>query len=309
MEIVETFQTSFDEVKSINFDYLIAASGYESRACYISNQLMAKTKLAFGFKDRKQAFREDNDAEFTRLKFDLDADISHADGFLIGERLADKICNSEKQITRVAIDYSCMPKTWYSAIIRALCLRRSNANPIDVYFLYSPAKFKAPGPAGINTVVEPLHGYCNIEAPKLPTALLLGLGYEPVRALGLRDYIDPTVTYGFYTDPAIESAFTAAVLKNNDGLLQTIGPERSFRYALSDLDYTSALLTHLVRSLSEEYRVIVAPLGPKPFCLLTLILAQRYPLCDVWRVSAGESGPVTVRDAVGSVLSYRVRFQ
>lgn len=310
MKITRQNQLDDHEVFGAEYDLLIATSGYESRAPYISERLAGSKigkRVVLGLNDRKVDSREINDIAFKDLEFDEAREFTATDGAIIGNLVADEIYMIRKRSIKLAIDYSSMPKTWYAGIILSLFDLRS-IQEVEVVFLYAPSEFVPPGPAGMNNVAMPLDGYCRLEAPELPSALVLGLGYEPIRAMGIRDFIDPNETFMFYTDPAMESKFTDAVLRNNEGLLDTVGKQAAFPYPMADLDYTSALLTNLVLGLKERFRIIVAPLGPKPFCLLTLLLAKANNVCDVWRVSSGTYGVPHLRPPLGPVLAYRVCF-
>ena len=155
----------------------------------------------------------------------------------------------------------------------------------------------------------PVAGFSALALPDLPTALIMGLGYEADRALGLAEYVEASETFALYADPALDSAFVEATIRNNAGLLSLLGRERVIPYPFGDLRATAARLSSLSLGLQMRgYRVILAPLGPKPFALLCLLLATRFPELDVWRVSAGTSGLAYDREATGDIVVCRATF-
>jgi hypothetical protein len=291
--------------------FFIAACGYEGRGPHAAKALLrdggAVKKLAFGFAEHKVPSRIAVDEEFRRLGFDIVDDVPSGSGVRLATAVRD-IVKKASGAVKLVIDYSCMTKMWYAAIIRELFDTRRENISVEVYFVYSPARFASPGPPGVNKVAGAISGFGHLRSPLLPTALLLGLGYEPVRAMGLRDYVDPELTMAFYTDPALDERYQAAVMRSNTGLLTTLPTKFRFRYGVADLDYTNALLRNVALGLIRQYRVIIAPLGPKPFCLLSLILSAECSAIDVWRVSVGEEITPQERDAAGPLLILRVLF-
>lgn len=65
------------------------------------------------------------------------------------------------------------------------------------------------------------------------------------------------------------------------------------------------MLTLFCDDLLRNYRVILAPCGPKPFTLLSLITAIKLPDIDVWRISSGKAAPTIDKVADGEVFFLR----
>ena len=312
MKLLKTAQLTPADLGSSTIEDFVASSGFESRAPFAAGRLVerlqCKNRDVFGFADRKVLSRGRNDEHFRTLGFSLHDDQPSDDGTAIGEFFKHRIQRINGSELSIIVDYSCMPKTWYAEIIRVLFAAQQLNQTVHLYFVYSPAKFSPPlGPA-VNRFAGAISGFCNLNAPSLPTALIVGLGYESVRALGLRDFLDPKVTFAFYTDPALQPEYVERVIRNNKGLLATLGAECIFPYPFADLGYTNALLTNLAEGLLSRFRVVVAPLGPKPFCLLSLILGGQTQSIDVWRVSAGSHGDAEEREPAGEILIYKTTF-
>ena len=312
MRIISAQQVETIDWSADASTYFVAALGYESRARFAAETILALdpecNRHAFGFAERKVLARDDNKHAFERLRFDITDDVPSKDGTVLGEYVKRLLLSSPKNKINLVVDYSCMSKTWYAEIIRMLSESSLTDRSVSVYFTYSPAKYTPPGSPGTNRVAGAISGFCHLAPPTFPTALILGLGYEAVRATGLRDYLDPKETFAFYTDPSLEELFTKTVIKNNRALLSTLGRDTAFPHPLADLDYTSALLANLTQSLNERYRVVIAPLGPKPFCLLSLLLSAETKSVDVWRVSGAEHSTPEERKAFGKLLIYCVRY-
>jgi len=288
-------------------DLFLVSSGYEERASYSASrlsQLVARRKVALAFTDRKHELcRLDNDRELSRLGFEL-IEASGASGAAAVNAIAAAAQESSEGGCRVLVDYSCMTRVWYAAIVTYLWQHVDKHLIVD--FIYAPSEFSRPSPARPNKYVEALEGFSGLSSPERPTALVIGLGYESDRALGLVNYVEPAVTVAFLSDPALDERFVEATVEANRPLLRSLSEEHIVRYPLGSLRATAALLESCCLGLLKDHRIILAPLGPKPFGLLSMLLASTHIGIEVWRVSAGEKDNIKSRKALGKILCAEV---
>jgi hypothetical protein len=309
MKLAATQQMPEAELATKQFDIFIAASGYEQRGVHCIRTFAVDRipkRTAFGFSDRITSQRQDNDREFERAGIPVlvaDGD----SGEVLRQWLASAFSEFNSNPTRILVDYSSMTRTWYAAIIESILTSETN-HQIECVFSYSVSEFTAPRYRSSNASVGPIPHFCSLGAPDKPSALMIGLGYEEERALGLVEYLDPAYTCAFYTDPAIDQRFRDAVLANNEAFLTKLPRERLYPYPVADLQRTGDMLNSVCRALLEDYRVILAPLGMKPFSLLCLLLATKLPEADVWRVTAGTKTAPVDRRAAGPVLALQAMF-
>ncbi|MNX90503.1 hypothetical protein D3C86_1225570 [compost metagenome] len=94
------------------------------------------------------------------------------------------------------------------------------------------------------------------------------------------------MTYALYSKPSFDVRFSDAVEENNKKLIEDLG-ENVITFPFNDLLSIERILTSLYFSLRDEYNVIIAPLGPKPFTLIAMLLSIKFDDIDVWRVSSG----------------------
>lgn len=200
--------------------------------------------------------------------------------------LDSEIANSKKEVFNLFIDYSCMTKSWYYTIILFLSNKILPQTKIKVYFSYTPSKFSIPLSPKPNTDISPLPGKYVIPNNK-PKALIVGLGYEENKAQGIIDQLDPAITYLFYTDPALDPQFVKAVEKNNFNLLEEF-KTNTIKYPSNDLLYLEKKIAEIYFLLKDKYNVIIAPLGPKPFTYVSMMLSIVFQDIEIWRVSSGE---------------------
>ena len=310
MKLASTSQILESDLPKHRFDLFVGASGYESRATYAQSRLdltAIKARIVFGFTDRITAQRHENDEIFHRAGAEI-VSMQGDSCQSVREQLKRRIEAVEGDEVRVFIDYTSMTRSWYAGAIEALGSVQEKKR-VECVFSYSPARFTSPLAATPNSVVGPLPGFCGLDVPDKPSALIIGLGYERDRALGLFQYVDPAVSFVFYTDPVLDPKFLDAVKASNATLLNVLPKENIYTHPLSDLQRTGDLLLSLCSALRDDYRIILAPLGVKPFSLICLLLAARFRDLDVWRVSPGTKSPPQEREPLNSLLMLKTVFE
>lgn len=310
MNLSSAQQLTLTDLKGLEIDLVIAASGYERRATVVAREiqlLKMRRRLVLGFTDRMVLNRIRNDKIFSRLGYDSIPAEGRSDEVIRTVVKAHFEEVSKRNVTML-VDYTSMTRVWYAGIIDFLKTSSLDVDKVDVYFLYTPSRFAKARPPGPNTYMGPIPGFCSLSLPDKRSALVIGLGYERQRGLGLVEYVEPAETVLLFSDPALDSKFVDEVKRNNRELLTKVDKNNILTYPLADLRTTASILTSLCLSLSDDYRVIVAPLGPKPFTLLCLLLATRYQNFDVWRVSAGEAGPPYDRPPLSPILLCKTTF-
>jgi len=312
MKEIKTKGISPSELPQI--DLVIVSSGYEKRSTFIAIKLRgclndSTIKLCCGFNSNKDNIqRKRNDKLFEKLGFEYIEGSGDDDHFM--EALLNRVIEksfSQFQSINVLIDYSSMTRLWYASLLR--CLYYSNYNlAINIYFAYSFAKYHPPAKNIVQNIhVNPIDGYSQFSIPDKPTALIIGMGYEAERAYGLTEYFDAE-TFLFYNDNSKEEEFVKDVERLNNDLIKIIPPERIYKYPISDLEYLERILYDLCKSLLDKYRVVIAPCGPKPFTLISLLISLRLNNVDVWRISPGDTRNQITRTPNGEILIYQVRI-
>lgn len=304
-------QLHYPEVQNKIFDFFIAASGFESRASFQAKEFIgiARSKIVLGFKSESgHPNRLINDNYFKKNGFEfiiIDSEV--ADNMKLKD-IVDRINQVAIKQTNVDvyIDYSSMTKNWYAYFLYAFKTLISN---ITITLGYSHAKYVPfNGKHLLNRVVKPLLGYCNLSIPSKPTALIIGMGNEPNRIYGLKEYFD-SVPYLFYSDNSYNSDYSSEIELLHNDLLNETSAENIFHYPIYDLNYTNYLLSNLCNVLIKSYRVIIAPCGPKPFALLAMINSLMHEnLLEVWRISPGDSLSKIDREPSGLISIIEVKI-
>ena len=314
MKIIDSGQCDFREALLSRADLLLCASGYESRATHVANLSSGadiEARIVMPFKECRILNRDNADSYFRDGGFTALPEVGESDGLVAYKHLTSLLnqkASEGRKSVRMFCDYSCMTRAWYGAFVNALFDFESGLEKLEVFFCYAPATFSPPTRTGPNLMMGPLNGFRALRNVSLPVALVIGLGYEEIRAAGLREYVDAARTVVFYTDPPIDPQFLVELLNNNKSLLKTIPADDRIGHSLIDMDATAVLLHETTSDLANNLRVVVAPLGVKPFSLLSMLLSARYNKFDVWRVSGCSLTPPSERLAEGRVLAYRLLF-
>ncbi|MEV4887668.1 hypothetical protein MRBLMN1_006260 [Chitinophaga ginsengisegetis] len=205
----------------------------------------------------------------------------------IYEILNEVINKSDKEEINIFVDYSCMTKSWYYSIILYLSNKEISLKRIKVYFSYTPSKYSPPQEPKPNSEIEPLPGKYVVPTDK-PKALIVCLGYEQNKAEGIIEHLDPKISYIFYTKPTLDHQFEETLESNNSTILEE-RCKHVVTFPFQDLLYLERELTSLYFKLKDEYSVIIAPLGPKPFTFISMLMSVKYNDIDIWRVGSGSN--------------------
>lgn len=297
-------------LRALPFDLIIAASGYETRSSYVLTKLNpeGKKKVSFGFDNNEtlpQRLR--NDSLYKLNGYSLI--IANGDSDEMINKELSEVNLDKKNNINILIDYSSMTRIWYSTILDYFNdLAPKNAVEVNLFFTYTQSNFVPPPSVVIpNKHVGPIQHNVTLSTNQKPTALIIGLGYEGIRAYGLTEFLD-SETFIFQTDSSNDNKYSFEVEKNNIELLSDISSDHIFKYPISDLNYTHFVLNSLCKKLLHNYKIVIAPCGPKPFTLLSLINAMLLDDTTVWRISPGKHAIPTDKLSNGEILLTKVKF-
>lgn len=282
MKEIKVFKNfSIKDIVGVKLDISIYACGYEARCTNLFNfEIVSDYNLCFAFKDT-------NDKTFIKNLNTFKA--NNIEVVTLGPKSFDKILktlrkylneiedlNEQDNVLKVLIDYSSMTRYWYGAIINFL--KYYSSSPVELYLFYSEAVYIEPTKFNEEIEVESIDFLSHISYPEKPVALIVGLGDHSIQAAGLKEYYDAQEVYYFY----LENENAPYILNINKNLIEN--NEKLFSYKNEDLVLTKYLLDKLCTRLSKNYRIIIAPCGPKPFTLMSVLAASFSPNIDVWRI-------------------------
>jgi hypothetical protein len=291
------------------YDVLLGCLGYEERSSFAPLSLAgdARTLLASAFDDRQVLSFGTNADALSQAGFSIQV---HADGDL-RPWLAKEVV--QRPVTpaplTVGVDMSSFTRSRTAEVLLALC-DVATERRLDVDLLYAPARFKPYVPLDETmTVAGPVaYELSGWPAPlERPVAGVLGLGYEPGRAVGVAEYLDADRLWGFI--PAgVTNEYDAAVDSAND-LFWVDPTTRRVRYNVLEPFRTFTKMESLTYGLSESHKVVVVPFGPKIFGAVAVLVGLLHPnVVSVWRVSSGDTNEPVDQSAEGLITHLGIRL-
>jgi hypothetical protein len=293
MKINFVKQIEFEKIKPIEFDFLICSSGFESRAAYstkmlFENNVSIHTKICFSFTERKSYSKVENDKYFSNNDF-ITIDITSNDISYYSEIFCKLLEGNENKKISIYFDYSCMTSIIYGGLLKFLNDSMCDKE-IDIYFSYTHAKFTKAIKSNPLFFNHPIPLFDPIQTTNKRVALLVGLGYEEDKALGLYEYFqnDSEDIYLFVTK---NEGFYNEVIKSNSHIIELVNKHNIIFYELENIHPLISTLDSLINYLvAQNYRVVVAPIGPKIFNLISLIVNLYHNEITTYRLSDGNKG-------------------
>lgn len=294
---------SFD--RSVEFDLIVASCGYERRSSYLCRLgVDARAKVALEYGGPSDLTTSSNRGIYSAAGWELvgTKELTYHATQLIANCLSPRIC----------IDISSMPRAVLAALVEWLWdLPMEDA---QVQFVYCPAQFASSSQAAarVGTLsAGPVSDFFigELRAPSVPVGLIVGLGLEPHRALGLVELVEPLRTWAFVSE-SIDHRFSEAASALHADLLASPDAPTLLHYDVRSLAQTYGALESLNFAVGLNYRLLIAPSGPKIFSLACMLVGA--PRVNgrpaIWRVgNAIPSAPSDVAEA-GDVVAADVHF-
>ena len=297
---------------------VIVALGYERRARNCAETILAGNaaqRLALAFTDRHLLSFDDNYEYFSKAGYQiLEVDDRELLGALRREIgcFADKAQNQRKGHIDVRVDVSSFSRLRLAIIVQVLAEQTSRLR-VNVEFCYSLAAFeKWERHDEVITTCGPVTRYFAgwpLDA-STPVALIVGLGYEDDRAIGIMEYLAADPRLALILVPAgRDGRYDRAVTRANIDLFRYVGKDRVIRYSVGDPESQFDLLESLLYGLQGTFRAVLVPFGPKIFAVATLLAATAHDWAGVWRVSPGTAELPVQRVPSGEVVRLRVALE
>ena len=277
MEIKYGKQIDISDIKDEAIDLFILGGNHEKRVLTLFDKVKDRTEIK---KTIMFCFKDDFTPPSGNFELQTIKDCNQ-----IYSILDQNFANHIEECFTLLVDYSCMTKSWYYSIILFLSKRTLKQKKIRVIFTYTPSKYSEPLEPKPNSDIAPLPGKFVVPTDK-PKALIVCLGYEKNKAEGIIEHLDPKYCHIFYTKPSLDPLFSKKVEENNNTIINE-RRDQVTTYAFDDLVSLERNLNVLYQILKRDYSIIIAPLGPKPFALVSMVMAAKYPEIDIWRVGSG----------------------
>ena len=283
-------------------DIIICGCGCEDRSIYVAKQFVLtsiKSKLAFAFDQPKDDERWKTNYNYYR---ENGFRIVESDGYdlqIITENVIKEINRFvlQKEVLKVVIDISSMTRLWYASILSLFSNRDLPFSQIRCVFYYAENSETSIDNFS-DLKIQPIRGYSNIAVPEKPTALVLGVGEINNILNYLIGYFNADRVICFYTG-----------YSGKDSLDKMYSNTQFIPYSIDKMVGAFSELWDVCKSLSEDYRVVIIPCGPKPFTLISFLLRYFLHEIDVWKVGPLHDVRMEDNSPTGKVIQLEIKYE
>lgn len=293
-------------------DLAIAALGYEARSSHLASRglLSGRRRHALGFDSHHVLSYEANLELFKEAGFEITLAGDNEFRTVIEHVVAQTVGEHDEGPLLVEVDISSFSRSRLAHIFEVLQSVEGDF-VVDVVFRYSLALFDPPPSEPIpNRHVGPVtpHFAGWTSDPEAGVTTILGLGYEPERAIGAVEQVQGGESWLFLPVSPIEE-YEAEVKQTNHIILEAAGERHVMPYLVLDPFHTFVALESLANRSLRTGGGIIFPFGPKIFCLVALAVGGVHRDIAVWRVSPGDLQPPQERKASDLATQFRIAFQ
>ncbi len=275
------------EVFSGRYSIAICGLGFESRA--ITAFLLAKERIdqlfVLGYDEHTDRFSYKSNKALYEARCDVMHECSDDKVEKFVADWIDEKCLTDA--TNVMVDITVMSRHRLATVISILVDKLPKGSSVTVVYTLSEYVPPPTGVSPVKKVCEIANGFeGSLGDLSLPTTVILGLGYEEGKALGVSNYLEAWRDYLFIPRSPIPE-FEELVRRNNLDLIMSTPTERTLVFSVTSPYSTYLDLRALVLELREISRPLLIPLGPKVFAALCVVLGKELaPDLPVWRVSS-----------------------
>lgn len=284
--------------------FVIATAGYETRSTAVVRAGLAANGIALTYSASALSERHAKNLAF----------YESAGWAVVSEEIGMAQLSAELSsgLDTLVVDYSSMPRRVIAQILQRL---NACSHAVDVTFLYFEPTFRSSEAAAmqaVNLTAGPVLTNLSGDARPLglPVGLVLGLGMERHRGLGVVELLEPERTWALVAESS-DPSFADAATANHAPLFGEVDAVSLLSYPLESVSRSYAMLLSLITSASADFRVALVPSGPKPLALAAMLAAQDYsgPRPAVWRVGAQSTGAPSDVQESGGVVAVNVLFE
>jgi hypothetical protein len=279
---------AFAAVEKANYDWLIYGLGFETRSPKIASIVDESCKIIALKMPERRIHSYTKNAAFAAMRKHI---VPPSFQSFLSDVLP-KIFSPSKKPLRICFDISSVNRIMLADTIVELARLCRPADRIDV--VYCPASFHEPdwqfpqieriGP--INATLSSIESDLN-----KPLCLVLGAGFEAGISMGLVSQLEPRLSYCFW-GTGIDSRFDRAVRRANFEFEFGGFNTKPVPYNIKDPKGAFIQLESAAYGFTKGFRVIVIPMGPKLFTMLSTLLGMLYVgQIAVWRVQHSRMAP------------------
>lgn len=263
------------------YDISVFACGYEERSSNAVTILPASKlgqSLVFGFNGDKSSTCTNNEATFKELLgadiLDLTYDETHQ--IITAIRFEVNKLSSAKQneTIKILIDYSSMPRLWYSEILNFFKNYDSNVE-VELDLIYSVGEHThSDQPQQLGDPIV-LPGCEAVATYSKRTVAIFGLGFDSGAPICMHSKIEPDNTYALIARPGALDDYSKKTYSINEEFIDESVDEVVYS-PLSGVKQTYDSLREIFFPYRKTAITVIVPFGPKPHALAAIVAAMNY---------------------------------
>ncbi|HCL3482117.1 hypothetical protein [Pseudomonas aeruginosa] len=295
MNYLDVSDISFDDVLVSRYDLAIFACGYEERSIYFPGLLASDNfekmiVLGFSTSQNDDAYKLNQGFYKTKYKI-VPSQMDHYDLGKIFSILSDEcehIRAKSKSEVRFLVDYSSMPRLWYSEVLNFIKCFDFQV-PVSVDFAYSVGEHSAS--RYDKQLSEPvvLPGCEAISAYNRETIGLFSLGFSEGGPICLHRKIEPDRSFSLIARPGALEDYTEKALTINKFFLDNFSQGTVYS-PLNSVQQCYETIREVFYPFRESAVAVIVPFGPKPHALASIIAAMNFPEVTCLYSSLGSTG-------------------
>ena len=263
------------------YDIFIYGLGFETRSTAVVSHVDEDCKT-FALKMpefRIHAYEKNVRFAKTRQHIVI-SDFEH----FVGETLPTIFRRQDQKSLRIGFDISSVNRIMLTEVVMQIARQARQSDVVEI--IYCPAAYAEPSWAfpQIERLGPISPAFSTLGDQTKPLCLILGAGFEAGTSMGIINQLEPRLSYCFW-GTGVDSRFDRAAHRANFDFEFGVYNTRVTSYDITDPKGAFSTIESTIFGLSQTYRIIMIPMGPKIFTLLTLLVGVTYlGEIAIWRV-------------------------
>ncbi len=286
MELINSSQANFEDLKNNSFDVFITSCGYDWRSIHLLKQIniTCSKKIAFQNGNQYNPLIKDYLVQNGFFIYDIDSN-SITDFNKIYTNL---YCNNPKFDYKIIIDYSSMPQAVYGGFIHFLTCLETEIKNFTIYFSFTQGNYLQTNlhlhESSPSSIFSDISGNNNKKK-----ALILGVNQNELDTKRIIDYFKPEQCFLFLPKQPFEEKLYKKVVEMHQSFKNKISQCQIFSYLIDNIGEIDRELTCICHKLRLDHKIILMSMGPESFSLASYLLYSRYPDIDIWHTMPSKS--------------------
>lgn len=311
MTYLDVSDACLEDVSGFHYNLVIFACGYEERSIFFPGVFGGSFDelLVLGFTgsvgEREYGLNSDYYTHGSRYRT-APTLLEYGDSNRIFSSLMRAVLavdRSRVEAFRILVDYSSMPRLWYSEILNFI-KSFDFGLPVICDFVYSVGEHAGGGLSRQLSEPIALPGCAAVSTYNKETIGIFSLGFNEGGPVCLHHKIEPDMTYSLIARPGALEDYTERALQCNRFFLEGFSAKTIYA-PLRSVEQCYSVLREIFYPYLGAAGVVMVPFGPKPHALASILAAMNYPEVSCLYSSMGGGG-VGVKPTTELVIS-RIR--